>query len=146
MLERKPYRLARDISGVGFLTADKIAHSTGVKDDNPSRIEAGLRHTLQQASEDGHLYLPREGLLAKAEYILHVDRGLINIAIDRLGAEKELCIEELGGEVGCASRRTIEAEEEIAAHLRQRLDAHDEIAAEPGFALAAARRQYHRQR
>jgi len=129
VLEREPYRLARDISGVGFLTPDKIAHSTGVKDDDPSRVEAGLRHTLQQASEDGHLYLPREGLLAKAEYILHVDRELIDIAIDRLGAEKELCIEELGGEVGVYLPATIEAEEEIATHLLHRLDARDEIAA-----------------
>ena len=55
MLEREPYRLARDIRGIGFVTAYGIARSVGIAHDDPARIEAGLVHALQAATDDGHL-------------------------------------------------------------------------------------------
>ena len=129
MLERDPYRLARDISGVGFLTADKIAHSTGVKDDDPSRLQAGLRHTLQQAENDGHLYLPRPQLLAKAAEILHVSEELTDAALDQLVTAGELDAEDAAGETAVYLPAALAAEKEIAARLLDRVDAHAEVAA-----------------
>ncbi len=59
-----PYRLARDIYGVGFLTADRIARSLGLPADHPTRIEAGLVYALNEMSDDGHVYSP-QALLAE---------------------------------------------------------------------------------
>jgi exodeoxyribonuclease V alpha subunit len=58
VVRNDPYRLARDIFGIGFLTADKIARSMGLPPDAPQRIAAGVAYALNEASEDGHLYLP----------------------------------------------------------------------------------------
>jgi len=53
-----PYRLARDIYGVGFKTADRIAQALGLPTDHPSRIEAGLVYALNEMTDDGHVYAP----------------------------------------------------------------------------------------
>lgn len=72
---RNPYNLIRDISGVGFLTADRIAQSVGIALDAPQRVEAGLIHTLYEASDSGHCYLPKDELLKGAEKKLGVEEG-----------------------------------------------------------------------
>src|ERR687885_810346 len=56
---QNPYQLAADIYGIGFLTADKIAHNLGVSPDSEFRYRAGLVHVLSEAAEDGHCYLPQ---------------------------------------------------------------------------------------
>ena len=53
-----PYRLARDIHGIGFLTADKIARELGLAHDSPQRVQAGITYTLSQMADDGHVYCP----------------------------------------------------------------------------------------
>ncbi len=72
VLRQNPYQLAEDIYGIGFLTADKIAKNLGVADDEPARIEAGIKYTLNQAAEQGHLFLPREELVRTSSELLHV--------------------------------------------------------------------------
>lgn len=59
VVKNEPYRLASDVWGIGFKTADKIAQSLGIPPDSPERIKAGLQYTLSEASDEGHCYLPR---------------------------------------------------------------------------------------
>ena len=58
IVQHDPYRLASDVWGIGFKTADKIAQSLGIPPDSPERIKAGLQYTLSEASDNGHCYLP----------------------------------------------------------------------------------------
>ena len=61
-----PYRLARDVHGIGFITADKIARNQGIAPDAPERVAAGVAYTLSQKADDGHVYVP-QGELVQAE-------------------------------------------------------------------------------
>ena len=58
VVKTDPYRLARDIYGVGFKTADRIAQALGLPTDHPSRIEAGVVYALNEMTDDGHVYSP----------------------------------------------------------------------------------------
>ncbi len=71
VVRENPYRLAEEVFGVGFLTADRIAQKLGISPDAPERLAAGLLHTLSQAALGGHLFLPQEDIVAQA-------RGLLN--------------------------------------------------------------------
>jgi len=71
-LEEDPYQLARDVFGIGFKTADGIAKKLGIGEEDPHRLKAGLEYALQEATGDGHLYLPRSELLDKAEELLEI--------------------------------------------------------------------------
>jgi len=84
VVQSDPYRLARDIYGVGFITADKIAQALGLPKDHPSRIEAGLVFTLDKMVSDGHVYLPRQALVAQAAALLSVDEAQVIDGLDRL--------------------------------------------------------------
>jgi exodeoxyribonuclease V alpha subunit len=77
MVKNEPYRLAADVWGIGFKTADKIAQSLGIPHDSPERVKAGLQFTLSEASEEGHCYLPQAELLRRAAEILDVDAALV---------------------------------------------------------------------
>src|SRR5258706_1593999 len=73
VVQTTPYRLADDVYGIGFLTADRIAAAMGIPHDSPQRIGARLRYTLSQASQDGHCYLPWDELVAQGAKLLEVD-------------------------------------------------------------------------
>ncbi|MEI7769965.1 MAG: ATP-dependent RecD-like DNA helicase [Chloroflexales bacterium] len=77
-----PYRLADEVYGIGFLTADSIAAGLGVAPDDPQRIGAGLRHTLGQATDDGHCYLPAAELIRRAAGMLNVESDLVEAALN----------------------------------------------------------------
>ena len=82
-----PYRLARDIRGIGFKTADQIAQRLGLSLDAPARIDAGLQHVLLQATDNGHCALPLDVLRDEATRLLVVDSALVLGGIERsLGA------------------------------------------------------------
>ncbi len=70
MVQSDPYRLARDVYGIGFITADSIARNLGVPEDAPSRLQAGLIHTLNTLADAGHVYVPQSKLIADAAQIL----------------------------------------------------------------------------
>ncbi|MBB0230932.1 SF1B family DNA helicase RecD2, partial [Streptomyces calidiresistens] len=82
VVREEPYRLAADVWGIGFLTADRIAKAVGIPHDSPERVKAGLRHALSLSSDQGHCFLPEERLIAEAVKLLQVDTGLV---IDCLG-------------------------------------------------------------
>jgi exodeoxyribonuclease V alpha subunit len=82
----EPYRLAADVWGIGFKTADTIAAAVGIARDSPERIKAGLAYTLSEAADDGHCYLPAPNLTADAAKILEVPNELIVPCLDELAA------------------------------------------------------------
>lgn len=89
VVKNQPYRLAADVWGIGFLTADKIAQSVGIPHDSPERVKAGLQYALSQATDQGHCYLPEERLIADAVKLLQVDTGLVIECLGELAAEPE---------------------------------------------------------
>jgi exodeoxyribonuclease V alpha subunit len=82
----EPYRLASEVWGIGFKTADTIARAVGIPHDSPERIKAGLQYTLSEAADDGHCYLPEPNLIREATTILNVDRELTGPCLDELAA------------------------------------------------------------
>ncbi|MET8577199.1 ATP-dependent RecD-like DNA helicase [Streptomyces sp. NPDC005012] len=77
VVKNQPYRLAADVWGIGFLTADKIARSVGIPHDSPERVKAGLQYALSQSADQGNCFLPEERLIADAVKLLQVDTGLV---------------------------------------------------------------------
>ena len=80
-IKADPYRLARDIAGVGFKTADAIAASLGYTKDDPRRVRAGVAHALTSAMDDGHCGLPRDDLIKSGAELLEVAGPLIEAAV-----------------------------------------------------------------
>ena len=73
IIRTKPYRLAEDISGVGFKTVDEIAAKVGISGDSEFRIRAGILYALSEAAGQGHTYLPQEKLTGFGKDLLYVD-------------------------------------------------------------------------
>jgi exodeoxyribonuclease V alpha subunit len=95
VVKENPYRLATDIFGIGFLTADKIAEKLGIAKDSELRAEAGILYVLNQLSDDGHVYYPYELLITKCQEILEVDREIIVKALGTISLDKRIVIEDL---------------------------------------------------
>ena len=94
-VQKNPYQLERDIYGVGFKTADRIAQALGLPPEHPSRIEAGIVFALNEMINDGHVYAPREMLGARAIELLGVAPELIPPALERLVREERIRTEML---------------------------------------------------
>lgn len=94
VLKNEPYRLARDIYGIGFLTADKIARALGMKEDDPARIEAGVEYVLAKFIDDGHVFAERGALVDESRTALGAHDAQVNAAIDRLALQEQLVVED----------------------------------------------------
>ncbi len=131
VVKANPYRLATDIVGIGFITADKIAERLGVAKNSELRAEAGTLYVLNQLAEEGHVYYPYERLIRKCRDILEVDREIIEKAIGLIAADHRAVIEEMARGAGDASGETRAvylaryyfAETGIAAHLKSLISA-----------------------
>jgi exodeoxyribonuclease V alpha subunit len=95
VVRREPYRLAAEVWGIGFKTADQIAQRLGIPHDSPERVKAGLQFALSQASEDGHCYLPERELVEQAAGLLGVDDGLTGHCLEDLIATQGVVAEPL---------------------------------------------------
>ncbi|WP_030685226.1 ATP-dependent RecD-like DNA helicase [Streptomyces globisporus] len=95
VVRNQPYRLAADVWGIGFLTADKIAQSVGIPHDSPDRVKAGLQYALSQSSDQGHCFLPEERLIADAVKLLQVDTGLVIECLGELAEDPEGVVREV---------------------------------------------------
>ena len=95
VVKKNPYRLATDIFGIGFITADKIAEKLGFDKKSKVRAEAGILYVLHQLADDGHVFYPYESLVQKSMEILEVDRELIVDAFGSIAAENKIVIEDL---------------------------------------------------
>lgn len=92
ILKENPYRLAEDISGVGFRMADELASKIGIHTDSDYRIRSGILYVLLQAVGEGHCFLPADVLLERAQALLEVDRENIRPQLDNLMMDKKLVI------------------------------------------------------
>lgn len=95
IVKENPYRLAHDITGIGFVTADKIARNLGFEANSIERAEAGVMFTLQETIDDGHVFYPREELIKKSIEKLEIDEQIIVEAIDKLVEAERIKIEKL---------------------------------------------------
>ncbi|MEV7355188.1 ATP-dependent RecD-like DNA helicase [Kitasatospora sp. NPDC091276] len=100
VVRNEPYRLASDVWGIGFLTADRIAQAVGIPHDSPERVKAGLQYALSQSSDQGHCYLPEERLIADGVKLLQVDVGLVIDCLAELVAAEGVVRESVPGEAG----------------------------------------------
>ncbi|MDL2314449.1 ATP-dependent RecD-like DNA helicase [Desulfovibrio sp. OttesenSCG-928-C14] len=100
VVRENPYRLAMDIRGIGFLTADAAALKLGIAKDSPLRAEAGLLYTLKSLNDDGHVFYPLEDLVVKSAEELDIDQDLAQKALERLAAQDRVVLEELYDDEG----------------------------------------------
>jgi exodeoxyribonuclease V alpha subunit len=99
VVQENPYRLAMDVSGIGFITADKIAHNLGLGLESPLRAEAGILYVLQQATDEGHVNVPRSWLMEHGQKLLAIPEVILGEAMTRLAADGRLVIETLPQEI-----------------------------------------------
>jgi exodeoxyribonuclease V alpha subunit len=130
VVRAEPYRLASDVWGIGFKTADTIAKAVGIPHDSPERIKAGLQYTLSQAADDGHCFLPEPNLITEAAKILDVDRDLISPCLDQLTAAEGVIREQVpAGEGSIPAVYLVpfhRAESALAAGLRALLNSNQD--------------------
>lgn len=118
IMEENPYRLAEDIEGVGFKIADNIAGISGIAQDSVYRIKSGILYVLTACINEGHTYVPREYLVAKASELLEVDGQMIWLQVENLSIEKRLVIQSKGEEVRVYSNSFYYMELNCARMLR----------------------------
>jgi exodeoxyribonuclease V alpha subunit len=92
VMQENPYKLAEDVTGVGFKIADDIASKIGIHTDSDYRIRSGVLYTLLQAGGEGHVFLPEDILLNKAAQILGLNPEQIEPQIENLAIDKKLVI------------------------------------------------------
>lgn len=117
ILKSNPYALAEDIDGIGFRTADQIAEKAGISPANEKRIESGILYTLISASSEGHMYLPRNMLLAKSAQILELQEELVDPVIDNLCVERRIVSKTVGPETRMYSATSYHVELSCASML-----------------------------
>ncbi|WP_408998057.1 ATP-dependent RecD-like DNA helicase [Syntrophus buswellii] len=94
ILQKNPYRLATDIFGIGFLTADRIAEKMGFARDSRLRAEAGILFVLHELADEGHVLYPAEPLIRKCREILEIDPEIIAAALDAAAEQRQIVIED----------------------------------------------------
>ena len=99
VVKENPYRLATDIFGIGFVTADHIAEKLGFAKDSELRAEAGILYVLNQLADEGHVYYPYEPLIEKCQEILQVDRQVIVKAYGTIAIDKRIAAEDLNQDI-----------------------------------------------
>lgn len=98
VIKENPYKLAEDITGIGFVIADDIARKSGIRMDSEYRIRSGILYTLMQALGSGHIYLPKELLLQKTSQLLGVEPAYIEDHFLELVMDKKLMIKVMDGQ------------------------------------------------
>ena len=119
IITNNPYRLAKDLRGIGFLTADKVAMKLGIGRDSLIRARAGISFALSRALDDGHCALPLGDLISATEDLLEIGQGRLHQA---LGCELEegILIKGVIDDVPCIFLKTLyQAEKEIAAQIHR---------------------------
>jgi exodeoxyribonuclease V alpha subunit len=116
-VRENPYRLAKDVPGIGFQTADKIAQKLGIPPDSILRACAGIEYLLGEASGEGHCALPREIVLEQTPKLLNVPERLVAEALLKLIQQNDIAPETIDGEELLFLPRLQRAESEIAARI-----------------------------
>ncbi len=119
ILKENPYRLADDIEGVGFRTADDIAAKAGIRTDSDFRVRSGILYTLLQASGEGHTFLPQEELTAKTSELLGIDKEIIEKNYMDLSIDRKIIMKQSGNQVQIYSSSFYYMEANTATMLRE---------------------------
>ncbi|NLL79479.1 MAG: ATP-dependent RecD-like DNA helicase [Clostridiales bacterium] len=119
VLQENPYKLADDIAGIGFKTADEIASRIGIHADSDYRIRSGILYTLLQAAADGNVYLPRELLLSRTSQLLGVEEKHLAPQLENLTMDRKLVMKEKGGICQVYAMSYYYAEADCARMLRE---------------------------
>lgn len=122
-LKADPYRIAAQIPGIGFRTADAIARGMGVAEDSPQRARAGALYALSQAAEEGHVFLPLEELEKACSEGLEIRQTACRAAVEDLAAKGFVTVEGEGPEAAVYERQLFEAEDDAARILADLLRA-----------------------
>jgi exodeoxyribonuclease V alpha subunit len=93
VVQTEPYRLAMDVRGVGFKTADQLASGLGLGKNHPDRLKAGVLHCLHQFCDEGHVFVEREQLEHAGSNMLDAEQALVTAALDALWASQRVVIE-----------------------------------------------------
>jgi len=118
VLTTEPYRVCREVEGVGFKTADKIARNLGLPTAGPQRVDAGILHTLEELEGEGHSAFPDEGLLEKATELLEVDKTIVHDRLRKLMEEDAVGVLATRGVRLVQLRPQEKAEKSIAASVQ----------------------------
>jgi exodeoxyribonuclease V alpha subunit len=145
-VRENPYRLAFDVWGIGFLSADKLAAALGVAPESPARLEAGVRHVLDDESGNGHVFVPRARLVQKAAALLDQPEDDVGAAIDRLARAGEVALDATivddPHDPAVYVTLLYRAETALAAGLRRLLDGPaPAVAADPEAAIVGYERE-----
>ena len=130
ILKENPYRLADDIEGVGFRTADDIAAKAGIRTDSDFSVRSGILYTLLQASGEGHTFLPQEELTAKTSELLGIDKDIIEKNYMDLSIERKIIMKQSGEQTQIYSASFYYMEANTATMLRELDIAYDVADAE----------------
>ena len=141
ILKENPYRLADDVDGVGFRTADEIASRVGIRTDSDFRIRSGIQYALLQASGEGHTYLPMEELTTRASTLLEIEPEYIETQYMNLAMDRKIIMREVEGVTQIYSSAFFYMEANSATMLRQ-LDAGFDV---PDIEIEARIRQIEKQ-
>ena len=122
VVREDPFRLAEDVFGVGFRTADRIAQRIGIPADSPQRLRAGLLFALSEASVQGHVFLPRSRLLEEASALLEIEQTLLEPVLDQLQQRQSVvAVVRSDDETAIFTLRLEAAEAAVANHIRELL-------------------------
>ena len=119
ILQENPYRMADDIEGVGFRTADEIASRVGIRTDSDFRIRSGIQYALLQASGEGHTYLPMEELTGRASQLLGLDPEYIENHYMNLAMDRKIIMRQVDGVTQMYSSAFFYMEANTATMLKQ---------------------------
>ena len=119
IIQENPYRMAEDVTGVGFKIADEIAHRVGIHLDSEFRIRSGIMYVLQQASLEGHTYLPEELLTRRACELLGVDASGVEKHYMDMAIDRKLILKQSEAEVQIYASTFYYMELNVAVMLRE---------------------------
>ncbi|HKI85950.1 MAG TPA: ATP-dependent RecD-like DNA helicase, partial [Thermoanaerobaculia bacterium] len=145
-LEENPYRLSREIHGIGFATADRLAERLGWARDSPRRIAAGLEHILDRGTENGHLFLPEDQLVREASARLAIESSKVARCLEQLLVNGDLRAETAVGEEPreIYLPASLEVEESLATNVRRLLRLGSRAPAQDPSSLLEAFAREHR--
>lgn len=117
VIRENPYRIADEIKGIGFKTADSIALKLGYKKDSKERIISALKWTINYAVNDGHTYLPKDVLIKKSSKLLEINEDLIEDQIINLQFSKYFYLEKINDQINCYKASMYKEENYVAGKL-----------------------------
>ena len=137
VLETDPYRLAREVDGIGFATADAIASGVGIEREDAKRIAAGIDYALLQISLSGHCCIPEEPLIERTAKLLYVPREDVREVLGRQLRMERLAMESSGGRILIYPPYLYQAEKQTAEMLLMLQQKADPLAVEDRAGLVA---------